>query len=102
MDSTLEDLGVTIDKSCLSPDQLLRFQQILGKWKHVFSTSKKDLGKTDLVKHKIVLNDNVPFKEPYRRIPPAMYEEVRQHVKEMLEADVFGHEYLFVIPHDYN
>lgn len=27
------------------------------------------------------------FKEPYRRIPPAIYEEVRQHLKEMLVAN---------------
>ena len=39
-----------------------------------------------MVKHKITLNDNKPFKLPYRRIPPSMYEEVRQHLKEMLDC----------------
>ena len=39
------------------------------------------------MKHSIKLTDNTPFKEPYRRIPPAMYEEVKQHIKEMLDAD---------------
>ena len=43
-------------------------------------------GKTDLVKHKIDLLDPKPFKQPYRRIPPGMYEEVRQHLKDMLAA----------------
>ena len=53
----------------------------------VLAKGSTDLGKTDIVKHKIVLTDNVPFKTPYRRIPPAMYEEVRVHLKEMFEVD---------------
>ena len=32
------------------------------------------------------MTDDVPFKDPYRRVPTALYEEVRQHLKEMLEA----------------
>ena len=52
-----------------------------------FSTGPTDLGRTDSVKHKINLTDDTPFKGPYRRISPALYEEVRQHLKEMLEAD---------------
>ena len=44
-----------------------------------------DLGKTDRVTHSIKLDDYTPFKERYRHIPPHQYEEVRQHLKEMLE-----------------
>ena len=54
----------------------------------VFSKNPNDIGKTDIVKHRIVLEDDKPFKQPYRRVPPAMYEEVRQHVKEMLDSGV--------------
>ena len=32
------------------------------------------------------MNDPTPFKDPYRRIPPALFEEVRQHLKVMLDA----------------
>ena len=84
---TLEELGVSIDTDNLSADQLLRVRQVLGNWSHIFSTGPTDLGKADIVKHEIKLKDNTPFKDPYRRIPPAMFEEVRQHLKEMLEAD---------------
>ena len=45
-----------------------------------------DLGKADIVKHEIKLTDETPFKDPYRRIPPGLYDEVRVHLKEMLEA----------------
>ena len=34
-----------------------------------------------------MLTDDTLFKDPYRRIPPSVYEEVRLHLKEMLEAD---------------
>ena len=84
---TLEELGVSIDTDNLSADQLLGVRQVLGNWSHIFSTGPTDLGKADIVKHEIKLKDNTSFKDPYRRIPPAMFEEVRQHLKEMLEAD---------------
>ena len=32
------------------------------------------------------MTDETPFKDPYRRIPPGLYEELRLHLKEMLEA----------------
>ena len=38
------------------------------------------------MKHHIRLTDDKPFQQPYRRIPPGMFEEVRQHLKEMLDA----------------
>ncbi|MCG8034660.1 MAG: DDE-type integrase/transposase/recombinase, partial [Candidatus Thiodiazotropha taylori] len=85
-DIDLEQLGVSIDTDNLLPDQVLRVKQVLGNWSHIFSKDPTDLGKTDLVKHQIRLSDSTPFKEPYRKIPPAMFEEVRQHLKEMLEA----------------
>ena len=83
----IEDLGVQIDKENLSSDQLSRAKQVLNKWSDIFSSSSTDLGRTNLVQYEIKLTDDTPFKDPYRRIPPSMYEEVRLHLKEMLEAD---------------
>ena len=45
-----------------------------------------DLGKTDLIQHHIELTDYTPIKDRYRRIPPHQYEEVRKHLREMLEV----------------
>lgn len=42
-----------------------------------------------MVEHEIKLSDNTPFKEPYRRIPPGMFEEIRQHLKELIQANAF-------------
>ncbi|MCG8048682.1 MAG: RNase H-like domain-containing protein, partial [Candidatus Thiodiazotropha endolucinida] len=85
--ATIPNLSDQIDKQNLSSEQFTKAKQVLENWPDVFSTSPTDLGRTDLVKHKIKLTDYTPFKDPYRRIPPSMYEEVRLHIKEMLEAD---------------
>ena len=83
---SFEDLGIHLPKDNLSSGELNEASELLGKWKHIFSTGPTDLGFTDLVKHEINLTDETPFKEPYRRIPPALFEEVREHLKEMLDA----------------
>ena len=60
-------------------------RELLLKWEHLFAHSDLDLGKTALIKHKIKLTDQTPFKEHYRCIPPHMYDNVRAHIQEMLD-----------------
>ena len=52
-----------------------------------FSHHELDLGRTFKTKHPIPMHDASPFKLPYHRIPPSMFEEVRNHLKEMLALD---------------
>ena len=52
----------------------------------VFSQSDLDLGKCNIIKHAIKIADPQHFKERYRRIPPHLYEEVKNHLKEMVEV----------------
>ena len=63
-----------IETDNLSAEQLSKIRQVLTNWSHIFSKGPTDLGKADIVKHEIKLTDNTPFKEPCRRIPPAIYE----------------------------
>ena len=60
-------------------------RELLLKWDHLFAQSDLDLGKTALTKHKIMLTDQMPFKEHYRCIPPHMYNNLRAHIQEMLD-----------------
>ena len=60
-------------------------KDLILAYRSLFALKDMDLGKTDRVKHSIKLDDYTPFKERYRCIPPHQYEEVRQHLKEMLE-----------------
>ena len=60
-------------------------RELLLKWEHLFAQNDLDLGKTALIKHKIRLTDQTPFKERYRCIPPHMYDDMRAHIQEMLD-----------------
>ena len=40
------------------------------------------------MKHRIELTDEVPFKQRHRRIPPSMYEEVKNHLHQLLASSV--------------
>ena len=55
------------------------------EYDQLFTLDDLDLGYTSVVKHEIKLNDYTPLKDRYRHIPPHQYEEVKKHLKEMLE-----------------
>ena len=63
-------------------------KELLLKWGHLFAHSDLDLGKTALIKHKIKLTEQTPFKKRYRCIPPHMYDDMRAHILEMLDIGV--------------
>ena len=64
---------------------------LLQEYHDIFSLEKQDMGHTKATKHKIVLKDpdTPPFKEQFHRmLPPPQVDEVREHLKLMLDAGV--------------
>ena len=63
---------------------------LLWEYHDIFSLEKHDMGHTKVTKYKIVLKDpDTPlFKEWFCRIPPPQVDEVREHLKLMLDAGV--------------
>lgn len=61
---------------------------LLLKNADVFAGHDKDLGYTDRVKHEIPVLDDTPVSQPYRRISPNQYQEVREHISELLRKGV--------------
>ena len=63
---------------------------LLREYHEIFSLEKHDMGHTKATKHKIVLKDpdTLPFKERFWRILPLQLDEVREHLKLMLDAGV--------------
>ena len=63
---------------------------LLWEYHDIFSLEKHDMGHTNATKHKIVLKDpDTPtFKEHFHRILPPQLDEVREHLKLMLDAGV--------------
>ena len=59
---------------------------LFKEYVHIFTLESLDMGHTSLVKHKIKLNNNTPFKERNSQIPPNLFEEVKNHLKEMIQV----------------
>ena len=70
----------------LSDEQLEQGKRLLQQFRDVFSTSDTDIGHTTAVRHHIDLVENIPFKQRHQRIPPAMFDELRDHLRELLAA----------------
>ena len=80
--------GLDFSDSPASPEDVERVTRVIGNYPHAFSQSDIDLGHSDIIEHTIPLSDSQPFRERYRRIPPAMYAEVREHLQSMHKANV--------------
>ena len=71
-------------------EQAEQARSLLKEYHDIFSLEKHDMGHTNATKHKIVLKDpdTPPFKKHFHRIPPPQLDEVREHLKLMLDAGV--------------
>ena len=59
---------------------------LLAEYHNIFSLDPTELGCMHSTEHTIKVTDNTPFKEQFRQIPPLMVEEIRNHLREMLES----------------
>ena len=72
----------------LSYEELGHLKEFLWKWRHVFAVNDNDVGHTNIVQHRIEMSDPTPFKQRYRHIPYSMYQEVKDHLEELLQAGI--------------
>lgn len=63
-------------------------RRLISDYNDIFSKSDIDVGQAKNVYHKIELQDDTYFKQRYRRIPPAMISEVRDHIKLLLRSGI--------------
>ena len=62
--------------------------ELLSKHSDVFSKNDDDIGRTDKVQHMIHTRDEIPTAEPYRAIPPQMRQEIKDHLKKLLDKQI--------------
>ena len=84
LDKILEKLEVS-GAQVWTDQERQEIRDLLTEYHDLFTLDDLELGKTSLVKHSIKLTNDTPFKEKYQRIPPHQYEEVKKHLKEMME-----------------
>ena len=68
--------------------QTKAIQDLLIKYQHIFSKDDHDVGRSTTVKHRIDLSNETPIRQRHRRIPPSMYEEVREHLEMLLQTGI--------------
>ena len=76
--------GINLDDRCINNLQKEQLRIFILRWNDSFSKDITYFGSCDLLIHNISLTDNVPFKEPARRIPPTLFQEVKEHLHEMI------------------
>jgi len=73
-------------KSCqISHSSKRELVQLLVSYNDIFSKHALDCGEAKGFSHRIHLMDERPFRLPYRRVPPAHYQQLRQVLTEMEE-----------------
>ena len=71
----------------LEAEQKEEFANLLKQYPKLIAHDN-DSGHTTVIKHKISLKDETPFKDRVRRIPPGMFEEVKTRIEEMLKSGI--------------
>ena len=64
---------------------------MLEEFSEVFALDPKEVGRTELVQHKINTGEHAPVKQSLRRIPFSMRKKVEEMVEEMLKNGVIEH-----------
>lgn len=77
-----------IDKLNLNSAQMNEIRSLFYRNRDVFSQNDDDIGYTTTIKHSIRTMDNQPIVQPYRRIAPSQYEEVKSHIRKLLNNSI--------------
>ena len=76
------------DFSHLNSQDTEKLKTFLLTHRNLFATDTSEMGCTDTITHRIELENPAPFKDKSRPIPPGAYNEVRQHIAELLTSGV--------------
>ena len=72
--------------SDLTPDQRDRAESFIRCYANVFSASEFDIGRTNIIPHRIDMGDGGPHFEQLRRHPTAQLPVIDEHIQHMLDA----------------
>ena len=82
----LEQLNIQVEH--LTAEQKPQLTKLITEYMDVFALNSQELGRTSLVKHVINTGDHPPIRQPVRRTPFALRNEVDEMVQEMLTQGV--------------
>ena len=71
-----------------TPENVVAVRELVLAYHDVFTLESNELGCTSTIEHEIRIENDEPFKEWFRHIPPPLLEEVHASLWDMLEAGV--------------
>lgn len=74
----------------LTERQTGQARTLSSEYADVFAFNEDDLGGTEVIQHEIPLTDETSVRQRYRRLPPSQYEEVKAHIKQLLQQGVIS------------
>jgi hypothetical protein len=72
----------------MDPARMNEIRSLFYRNRDVFSQNDEDIGYTTTIKHDIRTLDDQPVSQIYRRIPPLQYEEVKSHIRKLLNNGI--------------
>lgn len=87
----LSELGLgdlDIDSCHTSIQSKAKLVELVEQYEDIFSRHPLDCGEAKGFVHRIHLTDDRPFRMPYRRVPPAHYQQLRQVLTDMEEKGI--------------
>ena len=86
----LSHLGDFQNDGKITEEQVGLVHKFLIQNKAVFCQNSNDIGHQTLFQHPINLTDDTPIKQRCRPIPPHLYEELQQHLQQLLDMGVIA------------
>ncbi|KAK3741817.1 hypothetical protein RRG08_018517 [Elysia crispata] len=75
--------SLDLSSTAFSSHDQEQLNNLVKEYADIMARSELDLGHYNGVEHTIELEDPKPFKQRHRRIPPHMFEEVRDHLRQL-------------------
>ena len=80
--------GVLLDDFPGTAAEKREAERIFREYADVFTREGEELGCTSTMHHRIHTEDDLPVNQRHRRIPPNQFEEVKEHLQNLLEKGV--------------
>jgi len=72
----------------LTKEQGLKFRALLDEFSDLFAKDINELGRTDLVQHRIYTENVPPIKQRAYNVPPSEQEFIKEEIERMLESKI--------------
>ena len=77
--------------NAISAEEGYKLTSLIDEYNDVFAINPMEVGRTDLVQHRIDTGGQAPLRQPPRRIPFSLRAKVEKMVQEMLDTGIIEH-----------